>query len=525
MNTRLSLVSLITGLSILVILGMLLITRPLTSAQQSERCFPETGHCIDERIREYWEQNGGLPVFGYPITPQRPEAIEGQPIEAQWFERNRLELHPENQPPYDVLLGRLGVDVLAQQGRDWQHFPTAEPEGTCRYFVATRHFVCDAFLEYWQSNGLELDGQPGFTEAENLALFGLPLSDMRLETLHDGQQYQVQWFERARFEWHPEQEPPYQVQLGLLGSELRSEPTTQRIALTLFRSEKSDVYLIHVDGTGLVNLTNDPIGAGAGGPSWSPDGQRIAFSSSRGGNSDIYTIHPDGSNLVQLTTSEQDEVAPRWSPDGKYMLFQVRVRPNAPYAQQYDIFVMATDGSNTSQIASGVNPVWSPDSRRILYENPTSRDGIIHIINADGTDNRDLVNGFAPSWSPDSTRIAFQHRDQIYTVDPNGSDIELIADGSSPDWSPDGTTIAFVPSSPEGRTISVMDPDGTNKRALTEHGDHLHPRWSPDGHYITFTRGTTFGMDGGALLVMNADGSNEVSLAFIGRVPQFTWEP
>jgi hypothetical protein len=100
------------------------------------RCFDETGFCIDGRIRDYWEQNGGLSVFGLPISTQQTFIIEGQPIEAQWFERNRLELHPENAPPYDVLLGRLGVDVLAQQGRDWQTFPRDEAaQPGCRYFA------------------------------------------------------------------------------------------------------------------------------------------------------------------------------------------------------------------------------------------------------------------------------------------------------------------------------------------------------------------------------------------------------
>ena len=39
----------------------------------SERCFPETGQCIDGRFRQYWEENGGLPVFGLPKTPPRNE--------------------------------------------------------------------------------------------------------------------------------------------------------------------------------------------------------------------------------------------------------------------------------------------------------------------------------------------------------------------------------------------------------------------------------------------------------------------
>ncbi|EFO81221.1 hypothetical protein OSCT_0917 [Oscillochloris trichoides DG-6] len=183
------------------------------------RCFPETGQCISGRIREYWEQNGGLPVFGYPTSPQRAERIEGKEYQVQWFERNRLELHPENARPYDVLLGRLGDDRLVQQGRNWQNFPKSNQQQGCRYFPETGHNVCGAILKAWRANGLELDGRRGKTESENLALFGLPLSDVQVEVI-EGREYQVQWFERARFELHPENQAPYDVLLGLLGNEV-----------------------------------------------------------------------------------------------------------------------------------------------------------------------------------------------------------------------------------------------------------------------------------------------------------------
>lgn len=192
-------------------------------AQTDERCFPETGFCIAGRMREFWEQQGGLPVFGFPITPQQEELVEGQPRQVQWFERNRLELHPENPRPYDVLLGRLGADLLSQHGRDWHTFPKSEPQAGCRFFPETGHNVCDDILVAWRANGLEMDELPGKSEAENLALFGLPLSAARSETLSDGNQYTVQWFERARFELHPENAPPYHVLLGLMGSEVRGD--------------------------------------------------------------------------------------------------------------------------------------------------------------------------------------------------------------------------------------------------------------------------------------------------------------
>ena len=193
-------------------------------AQQNERCFPETGVCISGRMREFWEQNGGLAVFGLPLAPQQQETLEGQALQAQWFERARLELHPENARPYDVLLGRLGVDRLAQQGRNWFTFPKSEAQTDCRFFPETGHNVCGAILAAWRASGLEFDGKRGKSEAESLALFGLPLSDAQTETI-EGQDYSVQWFERARFELHPENQPPYDVLLGRLGAEVRSGST------------------------------------------------------------------------------------------------------------------------------------------------------------------------------------------------------------------------------------------------------------------------------------------------------------
>lgn len=201
--------------------GLLLGGTGGVAAQTERRCFAETGHCIEGRIREFWERNGGLPVFGLPIGPQVAEQIEGKTLQIQWFERNRLELHPENQRPYDVLLGRLGADRLAQQGRDWFAFPKSEAQPGCRFFPDTGHNVCGEILQAWRASGIEIDGQRGKSEAESLALFGLPLSDPMTETLSDGKSYTVQWFERARFELHPENQPPYNVLLGLLGAETR----------------------------------------------------------------------------------------------------------------------------------------------------------------------------------------------------------------------------------------------------------------------------------------------------------------
>ncbi|HET9223216.1 MAG TPA: hypothetical protein VFO07_11970, partial [Roseiflexaceae bacterium] len=65
------LVSTLIVFALLAMLGLAVGAR--AQAQSDQLCFPQTGQCISGRIRTFWEENGGLPVFGYPITPQRAE--------------------------------------------------------------------------------------------------------------------------------------------------------------------------------------------------------------------------------------------------------------------------------------------------------------------------------------------------------------------------------------------------------------------------------------------------------------------
>ena len=112
---------------ILVFLGMLsfVITAPAPSSYAAQRCFTETNQCMDGRIAEFWEQNGGLAVFGFPIGPLEQTTVDGKTFTVQRFERNRLELHPENKRPYDVLLGRLGADRLGNKAVTGSALPRA----------------------------------------------------------------------------------------------------------------------------------------------------------------------------------------------------------------------------------------------------------------------------------------------------------------------------------------------------------------------------------------------------------------
>ncbi len=189
-------------------------------ATVGRRYFPETGHTLGGSFHDYWARSGALPVFGFPLTEefiqQNPDATQGYPV--QYFERQRFEYHSEHRgTPYAVLLGRLGAESLTRSGRVWQDFPKAAP-GTPHYFPQTSQAIAQEFWDYWRTHGLEF-GDPSVSEREALALWGLPISPPLQERLETGETLLVQWFERARFEYHPGNPNPYKVLLGRLAVE------------------------------------------------------------------------------------------------------------------------------------------------------------------------------------------------------------------------------------------------------------------------------------------------------------------
>lgn len=73
--------------------------------------FSDTGHNLEGRFLEYWTQNGGLPIFGFPISEPFQEQLGDKTYTVQYFQRVRLELHPEAAVPYDVQLGQFGRQI------------------------------------------------------------------------------------------------------------------------------------------------------------------------------------------------------------------------------------------------------------------------------------------------------------------------------------------------------------------------------------------------------------------------------
>ena len=176
--------------------------------------YPPLRRASKDAFASSGSQNGGLPVFGYPLTPAYMPVGEGMFL-TQIFERSRFEYHADKSAPYDVSLGRLGDEQLGLMGLRWQDFMPA-PLEDAHFFPATTHAIAHVpFADYWLDHGL---ADPALDDvARSLALFGMPLSEPMPIPQADGTMILTQWFERARFEDHG----TAGVLLGRLGDETK----------------------------------------------------------------------------------------------------------------------------------------------------------------------------------------------------------------------------------------------------------------------------------------------------------------
>lgn len=177
-------------------------------AQSTSRTFPETGHTVSGNFLTYWNGHGGLAQQGLPISDliQEKSDTDGKTYQVQYFERAVFEMHPELQAPNNVLLSLLGNFLYKQKYPTGASAQTVNTTAGAQKFTQTGHTVGGLFLQYWNSHG-------------GLAQQGYPISEEFNEKSDlNGQTYKVQYFQRAVFEYHPENQAPYNVLLSQLGT-------------------------------------------------------------------------------------------------------------------------------------------------------------------------------------------------------------------------------------------------------------------------------------------------------------------
>ncbi len=269
--------------------------------------------------------------------------------------------------------------------------------------------------------------------------------------------------------------PPDPPETQVIDAELA--PDARRMVVVRAVGSNWDVFLTHLDGSDLRQLTDHPRVDYQ--PTWSPDGARLAFVSVREGHQEIYTVRPDGTDLVQLSRGTAHNSEPAWSPDGKRIAFRSE-RDGGP-----QVWVMNADGSEQRALTSGpgtsTSPAWSPDGARIAFGSNRDGRGEVYVMNADGTGPARLTTTTTgasglPAWSRDGRHIAFwSTRDgnaEVYLMKADGSEQANLSRHAGLDallgWTPDGAHLLFR-SNRERRAYEIyrMKPDGSEVTRLT----------------------------------------------------------
>ena len=139
------------------------------------------------------------------------------------------------------------------------------------------------------------------------------------------------------------------------GSELAWSPDGKKIAFSASDVEmESEIFVTNVDGSGETQLTEIPGSHASSSPTWQPNGEKIAFLKGRAGGypDDVYTINADGSDQTRLTKTAQDEGFLTWSPDGRKLAF-ARDTDNEPEPVEWtiwdNIYITSADGTGQTR--------------------------------------------------------------------------------------------------------------------------------------------------------------------------------
>jgi len=271
--------------------------------------------------------------------------------------------------------------------------------------------------------------------------------------------------------------PPEPAKGNIEGTKLKGT-----IVFVSDRSGTLKIWKMHASGKGPKQLTHDDHAEAD--PRFSPDGKQILYTSLRDGFPEISTMNRDGSNPKFVTKGAQAN----WSPDGMSITF---IRDNQAYTRELAL-------GNEKRVTPekwercGV-PAWSPDGKHIAVASRHLGSIGIFLIDLDGKENRPLKTEEAcctPEWSKDGKRILCQTvQGHIHQVGVDGKDWEQLTFGADVQhdarYSPDGSMILFCRApSPEGPwqicVKKLNSEDDADYAQITEEGSNLLPDWHPD---------------------------------------------
>ncbi len=232
---------------------------------------------------------------------------------------------------------------------------------------------------------------------------------------------------------------------------------------------------------------------------------RVAFVSERGPKDArqkrLAIMDYDGANVQFLTGAQHLVLAPRFSPDGRQILY-TSYETGFPRIYVMDIATLRRRVLAEREGNMSFAPRFSPDGQSVVFSAETSGNTDLFVLNLrTGASLRltsDAAIETAPSFSPDGSQVVFESdrtgAPQIYKMSARGGTAQRVSRGEgrygTPVWSPRGDLIAFTKQTQGRFHIGVMRTDGTEERLLTGAFLDEGPTWSPNGRVVMFTRET-----------------------------------
>ncbi|MFQ6041738.1 MAG: DUF5050 domain-containing protein, partial [Candidatus Poribacteria bacterium] len=245
-------------------------------------------------------------------------------------------------------------------------------------------------------------------------------------------------------------------------------PDGSKIAFRRTKRRINRILIMNADGNNEMVLT--PEGFSDSTPHFSPDGAKIIFSSYREYSSrsepsapSIFVMSADGSNRRRVFDNRDDALNPAYSPDGKKIVFQM-LKPISEVETRteddWEIYTIDVTGENLKRLTENqftdASPKFSPDGKKLVFI--SNRDGNyeIYMMNADGSEQTRLTDNsatdFMPSFSPDGAKIIFvsdrDGNEELYLMNIDGAQQQRLtnSDGKdvTPAFAPDGQRIVFA---------------------------------------------------------------------------------
>ncbi|MEM7709991.1 MAG: Tol-Pal system beta propeller repeat protein TolB [Pseudomonadota bacterium] len=244
----------------------------------------------------------------------------------------------------------------------------------------------------------------------------------------------------------------------------------------------------------------------------------------------------DGANVQYLTSSDSIVLAPRFSPDGRSIIY-TSYESGFPRVTLLDVATLQRRiiGGETQNMSFA--PRFSPDGQRVVYSAEVAGNTDLYLLDiATGSTNRLSTAPSietAPSFSPDGSQIVFESdrsgAPQLYVMPSGGGEGTRISFGDgrygTPVWSPRGDLIAFTKQNAGRFHIGVMRTDGSEERLLTGAFLDEGPTWAPNGRVVMFTRETAGAQGAPALYSVDITGRNLQRAATPAAASDPSWGP